>query len=210
MDKALAGSKFNRWTVIDAEGRHRIVRCECGTAGRVLKGDLVAGRSRMCNACRYASKRGIKRPEITKHGLSDSPTQRTWSDMKRRCYSKHRRDFANYGGRGIRVCRRWLLGDRKRSGFECFVADMGVRPSLNHQIERTDNDGHYEPNNCRWALKDEQNYNKRNTFRFVAFGREFNLKQAEREYGVPSRVLFQRLVTRRMKPERALLQPLRH
>ena len=128
--------------------------------------------------------------------------------MKRRCYQPHRRGYENYGGRGIKVCDRWLHGDGTIGGFSCFVNDMGIRPSKDHWIERANNDGDYDPGNCRWAHKSEQNYNKRNTIRFYAFGKSLTMKQAVDEYGIPYNVLIQRLTTHKMNPELALTKPI--
>jgi hypothetical protein len=146
---------------------------------------------------------------LRRHGLSDSPTQWVWSDMKRRCYSPHRRGYENYGARGIRVCDRWLHGDGARSGLECFIADLGARPSAGHQLDRIDNDGDYTPENCRWALRSEQDYNKRNTFRFSAFGREWTAAEAERHFGIRRQLIAHRIKVYGMDPERAVTKPAR-
>lgn len=89
------------------------------------------------------------------HGLSNSPTFRSWWDMVRRCTQPTRPGFANYGGRGITVCDRWRV-------FANFLADMGERPE-GLTLDRRDNDGNYEPGNCRWATHSEQQRNKRPT-----------------------------------------------
>ena len=93
---------------------------------------------------------------ITTHGRSYTPEYRTWHSMKARCSptatGKHRR---NYYERGIRVCQRWL------NSFENFFEDMGERPSPMHSIDRIDNDGNYEPSNCRWSTPVEQIANQR-------------------------------------------------
>lgn len=77
--------------------------------------------------------------------------------MKHRCYNPNSPDYVRYGGRGIRICERWLGKD----GFDYFVRDMGERDSANHSIDRIANDGNYEPDNCRWATKEEQDLNRR-------------------------------------------------
>lgn len=81
--------------------------------------------------------------------------------MTARCRDPGRDNFKYYGGRGITVCDRWLRGEGGITGFECFLADMGPKPSPEHSIDREDNDGNYEPSNCRWATQTEQVANSR-------------------------------------------------
>jgi hypothetical protein len=92
---------------------------------------------------------------FTTHGETDSIEYRVWSAMMNRChYSKRGRDRANYQARGIIVCEHWKT-------FDNFLADMGRRPSAKHSLDRIDNDGNYEPGNCRWATAKQQSNNQR-------------------------------------------------
>lgn len=83
------------------------------------------------------------------------PLYGVWEAIKRRCYNPNQPAYKNYGGRGITMCDRW------RNSYQAFVEDMGPKPSPKHSIDRINNDGNYEPGNCRWATAREQNLNQR-------------------------------------------------
>jgi hypothetical protein len=89
------------------------------------------------------------------HGRTDTTEHIIWRSMKQRCHNPRKSDYPLYGARGISVCDRW------RHSFENFYADMGPRPSMGHTLDRINGDGNYEPGNCRWATKAEQNKNRR-------------------------------------------------
>lgn len=86
---------------------------------------------------------------------------KTWSALKQRCYNKNDSKYKDWGGRGIKVCDRWL------NSFENFFEDMGYRPSKYHSIERIDNNGNYEPTNCVWTDKKTQARNRRNSVKIL-------------------------------------------
>lgn len=105
-------------------------------------------------------KGGARWPNPVRTG---TPEHNTWCGMKQRCYYTNHAQFQYYGGRGIKVCDRWL------NSFENFLADMGHRPE-GKTIDRIDSDGNYEPENCRWALKSEQSRNRKSTINVTRDG----------------------------------------
>lgn len=140
--------------------------CDCGKDAVVFSSDLRRGLTTSCGC--LASEKLAERnrlhpthtPRYIKHGHlrqgQCSPEYHSWSGMCSRCLNPNATGYENYGGRGIRICDRWL-GEH---GFENFLADMGPRPE-NKTLDRKNNDGNYEPSNCRWATASEQQSNQR-------------------------------------------------
>ena len=102
---------------------------------------------------------------IATHGATRKgkhwPEYGVWEQMKNRCYRKTTASFKYYGARGIKVCDRWLHGEGGKSGFECFITDMGRRPDKGYSVDRKRTEGDYEPSNCKWSTAKEQAANRR-------------------------------------------------
>lgn len=148
------GQAFGRLTAVRRVPNERtthqrwLCRCSCGTEITTNASSLASGHTQSC---------GCKRREFfhsRTHGCSRKGMRayRAWVNMHSRCDSKYH--WSNYGSRGITYCERWR-------NFRNFIADMGEPPSPRHSLDRIDNDGNYEPSNCRWAITKEQGRNKR-------------------------------------------------
>lgn len=107
-----------------------------------------------------------------------TPEYWAWRDMKKRCLLANNKYFHNYGGRGIRVCKRWL------KSFDLFMDDMGEKPTAKHSLDRINNDGDYKPSNCRWATKLEQDNNRRTNVWIEHNGVTKNYRQWALYYGI--------------------------
>lgn len=113
------------------------------------------------------------------------PEYGQWAAMLSRCYNPNAGKYKNYGGRGISVCQRWRAGIDGKTGFECFLLDMGPHPTKRHSIERVNNNGDYCPGNCRWATNKEQSRNRRNNRTVTYRGETLCMTAMAEKYGVP-------------------------
>lgn len=137
------------------------------------------------------------------HGHSYSPEYRAWQTMRLRCTEPKNSAYHAYGGRGIRVCARWL------NSVEAFIADMGPKPSPKHELDRyPDNDGNYEPGNCRWATRSENDRNRRSNRLVECRGETLTLVAWAERGGVRAETIAERL-DRGWEPERAIFTPAR-
>lgn len=184
--RALEAQRFGRLTVIELVRRENgfqywLCLCDCGNT-KVIRGDsLLTGKTLSCKCLNneIASSRAT-------HGRGGTRLYSAWNAMKQRCHNPNSTEYHNYGGRGIIVCERW------RDSFENFLADMGERPE-GMSIDRIDNDGNYEPGNCRWATSAEQARNKR-TNNLVTFqNRTLTVMDWARYFKIPRSTLYARV-----------------
>jgi hypothetical protein len=188
--KDIEGQRFTRWVVLGYAGQNErkaslwYCRCDCGTVRIVKSNDLLSNKSKSCGCLQHE----ITAERNYKHGLATAPEHQIWTQMKVRCNNPKNKGYKNYGGRGIKVCERW------QKSFADFISDMGQRPSPNHSIERIDNDGDYEPQNCKWATYTEQANNTRNNHFLTFNGETLTINQWARKLGIDRRVLTSRLI----------------
>lgn len=217
--RAMVGNRFNRWRVIMLGARRVtsprnfrdqiLCQCDCGTIKLTSADHVRNGRSKDCGCGRKVTVGRL----FTKHGfLADGrahqpPEYAVWSSMLARCYIPSNRNYIYYGGRGIATCDRWRYGENGETGFACFYKDMGPRPSDDHQIERVENSGNYEPKNCCWVPRSAQCSNTRRNRRITARGLTMTVSQWARHLGLSPLSIGSRL-HRGWSEERALFQPI--
>ena len=171
------GEKFGRLTVVNLHSQdikdHRArwkCLCECGNTTLVYGSNLRSGGVKSCGCLRVDN--------LKTHGLCGSSEHIVWCNMLQRCSDVNGKSYDRYGGRGIGVCDRWL-------SFELFFSDMGNRPSNKYTIERIDNNVGYEPSNCKWATREENNRNTSRSKIWSVYGDMYcSAQQAATVFGV--------------------------
>jgi len=201
----LTGIRFGQLSVLRLDkiedGRSWwLCKCDCGVELSVRSNNLKQ-KTKSCGCRNYRKCRQGKFRQ-GKHGLSKSVEYRTWITMLQRCLDENCKSYSRYGGRGITVCERWLL-------FENFFADMGMRPSKRHSIDRIDNEKGYGPDNCRWATQKEQTRNTRRNRHLVLNGITKTLAEWEELTGISHVTITARIDRHGWDVERALTTPIR-
>lgn len=186
----ISGQRFGKFTVVRFTGkRYWECLCDCGEVRFIKAGDLRAGTRTGCDKCRAPSK--VKRTDAAERKV----LQRIWWAMRDRCENHDNHAYHNYGGRGIKVCERWL-------DFDTFYADVSPRP-IGKTIERVDNDGLYSPDNVRWASRTEQARNTRRNHLISFQGETLTIEGWAERLDLPANRIWNR-IRRGRTPQDAL------
>lgn len=183
----ITGQKFGRLTVLElstnmsSHMRRWICECECGNIVERIGSRLKSGMSTSCGCW--------KNEKNSTHGMSGTTEYSTYMGMIHRCNNPNAEWYHRYGGRGIKVCDRWL------ESFENFFDDMGLKPSPELTIEREDNDGDYTPENCSWETSGVQSLNRSNNKLITALGKTQTQSQWSEEYNISPSTIHKRLAS---------------
>lgn len=196
------GQKFGRWTFIKKVaniGHHTrwLCRCDCGNEKEVYTNAVTRGKSSSCG-CLNRELLGERHP----HKYKAMPEYAIWNAMLGRCYRPKDLGYKNYGGRGIKVCKRW------RDSFKNFIKDLGRRPNSSLTLERINNDRGYYPNNCKWATWEERMGNRRCNRKISVGGVLMTLTDMAKKSGINRNTIASRHYLYGWPPEK-LMDPLR-
>ena len=173
----LKGKKFGKLTVIrECESvKDKPLRwvclCDCGATTTVITNKLVQGKIKSCGCWKSELCGNVHLTHGSARVGNQSLEYVSWRHMKERCLNPKNKRYADYGGRGIKICEQWL----GKEGFANFLSDMGRKPSPEHTLDRfPNNDGNYEPSNCRWGTDEQQNRNRRSNI-WIEYNGEKNI-----------------------------------
>ena len=204
----MVGKRFGLLLVIGkASKRHKRrpewrCQCDCGVEIVAQGNNLRSGKTTSCGCKRRVSLAALNAKTKRTHGMSETPTYRSWEAMIARCTRATDPGYARYGGRGIQVCDRWL-------SFAAFLLDMGERPDGTSLDRYPNQSGNYEPTNCRWGTAVQQTRNRRSTRTLTVGGVCAPIAAWADQYGLSYRTLILRLYAG-WSTERALQTPKRN
>lgn len=197
----IAGKKYNHLTVIkrleNAKGGVPVweCKCDCGNITTVRGSNLKNGSVKSCGCLRH-------KPTVVSHNMSNTRLYHVYAGMKSRCFNKSLKTYKNYGGRGITICDEWK---NNFINFYNWAMENGYKEGLT--IERIDNDGNYEPKNCKWIPKSEQPNNRRMNYKFTYDGKTQNLAEWCKELGLDYKRTHSRIYKQKWDFEKAITTP---
>lgn len=200
--KDYSGQRFGKLLAIRPVGKAKNrnilweCKCDCGNICVISQSNLI-NQGKQCSEC---SQKQRAKSSVT-HGMSKTPTYKTWCCMIARCENPNDSRYKDWGGRGIKVDQRW-------KSFENFLADMGVKPE-GKSIDRINNDGDYTKGNCKWSSNKEQSYNRRSNVLLIAQGKTLTLHEWSVITGIDEETIRAR-VKRGWTHEKALTSPVLH
>lgn len=187
--------------MLSKDGTNWHCKCDCGTVKTVKKCALLRREPKGLKSCGCLQREAaakIGREKNRKHGMKGTATYRSWLSMRNRCQNPGNVAFHKYGGRGVSVCERWNV-------FENFLSDVGERP-IGKTLDRIDNNGNYEPSNCKWSSPSEQSSNRSSTHWIEYGGSKLTLCATAKKFGIPRDTLGYRLQSG-WSVDRALREP---
>lgn len=192
MKKDITNLKFGRLTAMYVSGKSKSreciwhCKCDCGNEIDVVGSSLRNGNTKSCGCWN----KECPKPNTKKHGMTNTRIYNIWKSMNQRCYNKNAISYKHYGGRGIKVCSEWR-GNDGFLNFYNWAINNGYSEELT--IDRIDNDGNYEPLNCRWETNINQQNNKSNNTYIEYLGKTYTLAQLSKKYNINSDTLSQRI-----------------
>jgi hypothetical protein len=195
--KDISGKRFGSLTALShiSTKRKWLCKCDCGKIKDVNTQHLRLGTTRSCG-CLNSEMSATRQ---FKHGKINTPEYVSWNGLKGRCLNPRNAKYPHYGGRGIKVCERWMVS------FQAFLKDMGTRPTVQHSIERKDINGNYEPSNCVWATADIQSRNKTTNRNITFNGQTMIISDWAKKLAIPVSTLINRV--NRWPLDRAMTEP---
>lgn len=194
MKSSCVGKKYGKLTVIEAIWPKLQCICDCGNEKAVLANALYGGNTKSCGCIRNTAK-GL----TTKYRRE----YQSWYGAIRRCTNENNQDYFRYGARGITVCERWL------NSFPAFLEDMGPKTKNNYTIDRIDNNGNYEPDNCQWGTRERQANNTRQNALIKHMGEIKTMAEWGKKYNISLGTLHYRLRKLKWNIKKALNTPVR-
>lgn len=196
----LTGMKFNRLTAVSyvgqgSSGAKWLFKCDCGKEIITSSYPVRKGKTKSCGCWNEENKHNRYRV----HGLTGTKIQSAWSHMKQRCFNPNCKEYEHYGGRGITVCDEWK---NSVAEFAKWAYENGYENNLT--LDRIDNNGNYEPNNCRWVSMEVQENNKRNNRYYDIDSGSYTLSQIAKMYSVSRDSLYYWIHRKGMKTQDAI------